>query len=54
MRQEALVRVSLGKIKYTTFDPTAALPATGKGRPEMGNNKAKLAWEEALTMERLQ
>jgi hypothetical protein len=50
----ALVRASLGKGIDAAFDPTAALPAAEKGRPEMGNKKAKLAWEEALAMETLQ
>jgi hypothetical protein len=37
----ALVRVSLGKGKYATFDPTAALPAAGKGRPEIGEQEGQ-------------
>jgi hypothetical protein len=47
------VRASLGKGKDTVFDPTAALPAAGKGRPVMGNKKAELAQDDVLVMERL-
>jgi hypothetical protein len=50
----ALVRASLGKGKDAASDPTAALPATGKGCLEMGNKKAKLAWDEAPAIGRLQ
>jgi hypothetical protein len=39
----AVVRASLGKGKDFAFDPTAPLPATGQGRPEMGKKKAKQA-----------
>jgi hypothetical protein len=38
-----MVRASLGKGKDVAFDPTAPLPATGQGRPEMGNKKTKQA-----------
>jgi hypothetical protein len=48
------VRASLGKGKDAAFDPTAALPATGKERPVMGNKKAKLAQDEVPVIERLQ
>jgi hypothetical protein len=39
--KRAMVRASLGQGKYFAFDPTAPLPVTGQGCPEIGNKKAK-------------
>jgi hypothetical protein len=49
-----MVRSSLGKGKDFAFDPTAAFPAAGQWRPDMGNKRAKQAREDAPAMERLQ